>query len=75
MDLKHFKWAWKQPMKGNDKLVLLAIALHADAVINFWPGFSYIIQQTHLSRSTVFRAVNRIKALGFLKNGILITDH
>jgi hypothetical protein len=38
MSVEASTWAWRQPVKGNAKLVLLAIADHADPVGVCWPG-------------------------------------
>lgn len=48
-----------------DRLVLLAIANHADAHgHNAWPSVDQIAKEARVSRSTVFRCLHRLSNLG-----------
>lgn len=53
-------WAWSQPVKGSEKLVLLALADHADDEGRCWPGMEGIARKCGLSRRA---AISSVKAL------------
>jgi Fe2+ or Zn2+ uptake regulation protein len=51
--------------EGSDRLVLLAIANHADADgMNAFPNAARIADEARVGRATVYRAVRRLVALG-----------
>lgn len=51
MSLEAMLWAWKAPVKGTKKLVLLCLADHADADGECWPALDLICERTGVSRS------------------------
>jgi biotin operon repressor len=61
-------WVWDHSQaRGNDRLVLLAIADHAhDDGAGAWPSQELLTQKTHLSESTVRRCIRSLEDLGEL---------
>lgn len=60
-------WAYSEA-KGNDRLVLLAIADHAnDEDRQAWPSIAHLAGKCRLSRSTVKRALARLALNGELR--------
>lgn len=54
--------------EGSDRLVLLAIANHADATGGLsWPSVELIGKEARVSRATVFRSLDSLRALGELE--------
>lgn len=54
--------------QGLDRLVLLAIANHADAKgLNAWPSVDLIVSEARVGRATVFRSLERLQRLGELE--------
>lgn len=61
-------WVWENsPASGSDLLLLLAIADHADDDGIAYPGIPKLVAKTRTSRSSVFRAMNRLVESGWLK--------
>lgn len=53
---------------GTDRLVLLAIANHADIdAASAWPSVTRIAAEARVDRATVFRALRRLEELGELE--------
>jgi DNA-binding transcriptional MocR family regulator len=62
MAIAAIEWAFNQPTPNpSAKLVLLALADHADEHGHCWPGIGRIEQRTGLSRSTVIRALAELE--------------
>ena len=53
-------WAWQQPVGGSDKLVLVALADHADDDGICWPGQKGVATKCGLSKRTVTAAIARL---------------
>lgn len=66
MSVKASTWAWEQPINGNAKLVLLALADHANDEGDCWPGVKTISLKTGFSESTVRRLISRLVDEGYL---------
>ena len=58
MSIKCLAWAWGKQLPPLPKLVLLAIADHADDSGYAWPGVSGVAQKCGVSKRTVQRYVN-----------------
>lgn len=54
------RWAWAQPVRGNRKLVLLALADHADDAARCWPKQTTVAALCGLDEKTV---INHLKVL------------
>jgi Helix-turn-helix domain len=69
MSVKVMSWVWDcSAAKGNDLLVLLAIADSADHDgSNAWPAVATLCRKTRLSRRTVQRSIVRLTGLGELR--------
>lgn len=67
MSVKAIAWAWEQDVPtSSDKLVLLALADHADDLGVCWPGKKGIAEKTGISDRTVNRSVDRLEESGLL---------
>lgn len=61
------EWAWKAPLTGSDKVVLLALAWHADdARGTAYPGQREIAERCGISVRTVRDALARLEADGWI---------
>lgn len=66
-------WAWSRPsdeggVRGNDRLVLLAVADAADSKgQNAWPAVETIAAMAGLSERTVQRSIRSLEKLGILR--------
>lgn len=68
MSVEASAWAWSRDELGSrDRLVLLALADHADREGCCFPGQGSIAQKTGLSRDTVGRAVRHLERAGYLE--------
>lgn len=56
-------WAWEQMLKPGTKLVLVALADHADNDGVCWPGQASIAEKCGLTRQTVVEQLSQIEAL------------
>ena len=66
MSVTAMAWAWKQDVGGSDKLVLLALADHADDEGVCWPGKRGVAEKCGLARSTVIAVIKRLEQAGLL---------
>lgn len=56
-------WAWSQSLPATAKLVLLALADHADDEGHCWPSLGRLEQMTGLNRSTITRALSSLDGM------------
>lgn len=54
-------------LTAPEKLVFLALVVHADAKGECWPSFGALAKGTGLSRSTVIRALERLETCGLIE--------
>lgn len=66
MSVDATRWAWQQPVKPSQKLVLLTLADRADEYFNCYPSISRMVNDTGLDRKTIIRALQSLEAEGFL---------
>jgi DNA-binding transcriptional MocR family regulator len=59
--------AWIVPLRGSVKLVYVAIADAADDDGTCFPSYEYLAHKCGISKSTVIRAVNELKAKKYLQ--------
>ena len=59
-------WAWQQQVSGTDKLILIALADHADDTGHCWPGTKGIAEKCGVSRRTVVASVSRLTEAGLI---------
>ena len=75
MSIEAYKWAWKQPVRGIDKLVLLALAEYASKQIGYksWPSLDKLAVmlvgegEPTPQRKTVTRALANLERSGYIK--------
>lgn len=70
MSLDALKWAWEQDCPNpTSKLVLMALADHANADGECWPSMNRVAQLTGVSPRQVSTHITRLVAAGFVVKG------
>jgi len=59
-------WVWSQDLPAGAKLVLLAVADHADKTGFCWPGVEGLADKCKVSERTVWRQIAELEKLGAL---------
>lgn len=67
MGVKAITWAFSQPVSGNGKVVLLALADHADDDGKCWPSIPLVAQKACISVRTVQRVLITLESDGLVK--------
>lgn len=67
MTFSHYDLGWAYPGRSSEKIVLLALAEHADKGGLAYPGYGRIARLTGLHRSTVIRAITVLEEDGVIK--------
>lgn len=67
MSIKAMNWAWEQPISGNEKLCLMALADAATDHGYSFPSYATVARKCHIDRSTVIRTVGRLALSGYLR--------
>ena len=68
MSFKAINWAFEQPARGVDKLVLLALANFANENTNrCWPSLDRLARMASTQRRTVTRSLTALEALGYIE--------
>jgi helix-turn-helix protein len=73
MSVTAMAWAWRQRVSSTEKLILLALADHADDAGFCWPGQAGVGEKCGLARETVNRSLKRLEEAG-LATGELRCD-
>ena len=60
-------WAWKQPLKGTDKLVLVALADNADDDGVCWPGQKFLAEKTGMTDRSVRTILARLEGAHLIR--------
>lgn len=66
MSLKAMTWAFSQPLAGNEKVVLLALADAADDIGICWPSVPNIAAKAYVSERTVQRVMRDLIDGGYV---------
>ena len=66
MSIKCLAWAWGRQLPPLPKLILLAVADHADDTGFAWPGINGVAEKCGLSRRTIQRHMNYLADKGFI---------
>ena len=66
MSVEASTWAWQQSVPSGAKLVLLALADHADQNGFCWPGADGLSKKCGLSKSSIWRHIAELEASGLL---------
>jgi len=66
MSVRAMAWAWRQQLSGPEKLVLMALADHADEDGICWPGNAHIARKCNLSQRSVQRHIKNLIDNGFM---------
>ena len=61
MSLEAMTWAWRQPVRGTQKLVLLALADHADAAWEAWPAIKSLAERCGVTPRAVRDAIRALE--------------
>jgi DNA-binding transcriptional ArsR family regulator len=68
MSIEALNWAWEQPVaKAANKLVLLALADHANGDGECWPSMKRIADRSDISARHVSRAITELIDLGLVE--------
>ena len=68
MSVRVSTWVWHETTaKGNDRLMLLALADNANDDGWCWPGVAQLVDKTMLGRSTVIRRLDVLEAAGLVE--------
>ena len=70
MSVKIMSWAWSQKIEPTRKLILMALADHADDDGVCWPSMNKLADKCSVSRRTVLRNINALK-----EDGIISSSH
>ena len=62
MSVEASAWAWRQHISSGAKMVLLALADHADRQGYCWPGADGLAEKCDLTRSTIWRHLQLLEA-------------
>lgn len=68
MSVKAMTWAFAQPISGNDKVVLLALADFSDDHGNCWPSIGKIAEKAFVSERTVVRIMATLIEKGYVSS-------
>ena len=66
MSVRAMAWVWKQQLSGPEKLVLMALADHADEDGICWPGNAHLARKCNLSQRSVQRHVKNLIDNGYM---------
>ncbi len=67
MSIKAMNWAWDQVLPVAHKIVLVALADHADNDGVCWPGLASIEEKTGVKKRTLIKVVQSLEADGLIK--------
>lgn len=68
MSVKMISWAFKQSVSPTEKLVLIALADHAnDEDFTCWPSLSHLVKKTSLHKKTIWKAIDRLVDMGLVR--------
>lgn len=68
MSIKALNWVWQQPIKGNSKLVLLALADCANDDGGCWPGIKTIAKKCGISHVSVIKNLNKLSKFNLINS-------
>lgn len=66
MSIDATRWAWQQPVKPSQKLVLLTLADRADEHFNCYPSIQRMVNDTGLDRKTIIRSLQSLEDEGYI---------
>lgn len=66
MSIKLIQQAWESQLRGNDLLVLIALADNASDEGYCWPSWQSIMAKTKVSRGTLSSVLNRLEKDGYI---------
>jgi predicted ArsR family transcriptional regulator len=66
VSVKASHWAWQQALQPTHKVVLLALADHADDAGECWPSIGLLSRKVNVTARTVQRVVRDLQAAGLV---------
>ena len=75
MSIKYMTAVWDLPLKGNDKLVMLALADHANDDGECYPSWSKIQDKTGVSKGTLSYIIKVLEGIGLLSHKKRFTNY
>src|SRR5574343_1551009 len=67
MSIDATRWSWQQPVKANQKIVLLSLADRAGDNHDCYPSIKRLAQDCGMSRSALFANLEELEKLGLIK--------
>lgn len=67
MSVKALTWAFDRPIAGNEKVVLLALADHADEKGVCWPSIAKLSERSCVAERTVQRILGKLAEMGLIE--------
>jgi DNA-binding transcriptional ArsR family regulator len=68
MSFGHYRSAWAHEGSSSERLLLLALADHADRETGVcWPSIGRLAAMTGMSRSTIYRLLSKLEAAGAIE--------
>lgn len=68
MSVRMISWAFQQKLSPTEKLVLIALADHAnDEDFTCWPSLTHLVKKTSLCRKSVWKAIDKLVEKGYVK--------
>jgi DNA-binding transcriptional ArsR family regulator len=67
MSTRHYSWAWRQPVTGLARYVLLALVERSDQSGACWPSVATLAKQTGLGERTVRAKLTELEAGGAIE--------
>lgn len=67
MSTRHYSWAWRQPVTGLARYVLLALVERANTKGECWPSVATLASMTGLAEKTVRRHLHELEAAGAIE--------
>jgi len=74
MSVRAMAWVWRQQLSGPEKLVLMALADHADEDGICWPGNAHLARKCNLSQRSVQRHVKNLIDNGYMTSNRRFRD-
>lgn len=66
MSIEALNWAFKLNLPPNKKIIMLALADHADERHRCFPSFAKLCQKCSVSKSTIIRQLDELENAGFI---------
>lgn len=66
MSIRAMNWAWEQVLGVSHKIVLVALADHADNDGVCWPGMAWVSEKTGVKKRTLIKVIHELEREGLI---------